>query len=629
MAPNVNTVARNHAGSIAWISSHMVGGNPCQSSRIAAMSIESLVLDWRCLANPRMLFWGVRMMASLKHGSCFGPRFLSAAVLLLVGLLALGGCGGDEMAPTDTGSAIDQTTAAKMDVAEFDRLVIDATERLITRLSGDVAASCAVLLALDRGYDAYQMLTGALNDRVEADGRILAVDGSVLAPARPAERFIEITADAKAEPILLACLSEFVLADETTFPEYWAKNAQVFENRRTLLELLGVFEDHGERMRELEEREALKTQQALDEEAKRKAQEEQRKREAAWNQAKTTETLIWLVTDGYSAEQILEAVLLGECEPTWQDDFVRVDWQPTHPSGGVLRPVHQPVMLSGGPRSPVVDPSAPADYDPKDIEVALAGGDPGTTTTQPQTANTPPAAEDIITSTTPETPIPITLKGTDADGNNLTYTYGQPANGVAEGAPPFLTYTPADGFAGATDMFTYTVSDGEAQAVGTVQIEVETGPDRDGIQDGLYVGEVYTITTPDVPIWEIPESTVELEVTDQGIAATVEYVQRWAKRHSSTRGVLCTATIHVLYHGQGQVADPLSLTLEAVELEIVSLEGTECGAGGDWDRSAEESILADFATASFQSCTLAGRFSEGHFEGSITSVHGVRAAIDE
>ncbi|MBN1631480.1 MAG: hypothetical protein JW990_17105 [Thermoleophilia bacterium] len=580
------------------------------------------------------------MMASLKHGSCFGPHFLPAAVLLLVGLLALGGCGEDETASTDAGSVIDQIAAAKMDMAEFDRLVIDTGERLITQLSGDVAASCAVLLALDRGYDAYQMLTGALNDRVGADGRILAVDGSVLAPARPAEGFIEITADAnsdggeartglQAEPILLACLSKLVLADETTFPEYWAKNARVFENRRTLLELLGVFEDHAERMRELEEREALKTQQALEAEAKRKAQEKQLKREAAWNQQKTTETLIWLVTDGYSAEQILEAVLLGECEPTWPDDFIHVHWKPTHPSGGVLRPAHQPVMLSGGPRSPVVDPSAPADYDPKHIEVALAGGDPGTTTTQPQTANTPPAAEDIITSTTPETPIPITLKGTDADGDDLTYTYEQPANGVAEGAPPFLTYTPDDGFAGATDTFPYTVSDGEAQAVGTVRIEVEAGPDRDGIQDGLYVGEVYTITTPDVPIWEIPESTVELEVTDQGIAATVEYVQRWAKRHSSTRGVLCIATIHVLYHGQGQVADPLSLTLEAVELEIVSIEGTECGAGGDWDRSAEESILADFATASFQTCTLAGKFSDGHFEGSITSVHGVRAAIGE
>ncbi len=88
--------------------------------------------------------------------------------------------------------------------------------------------------------------------------------------------------------------------------------------------------------------------------------------------------------------------------------------------------------------------------------------------------NTPPTAEEIATSTRSGEPAMITLKGTDADGDDLTYRVVQgPAGGTLSGDPPFLTYTPAVGFAG-TDTFTYKVNDGQADSPpATVRVLVE------------------------------------------------------------------------------------------------------------------------------------------------------------
>jgi len=149
--------------------------------------------------------------------------------------------------------------------------------------------------------------------------------------------------------------------------------------------------------------------------------------------------------------------------------------------------------------------------------------------------------------------------------------------------------------------------------------------DADGIQDGVYVGEVYTTTSPDVPVWEILESRVELVVTDESIAVALDNVLQYAARSSSTRGVLCTATVHVFYSGRGTVVKPLSLPLELVDSELVSIEGPQCGAGGSWKNTAEEDVLASLNGPSWQTCTLAGAFSDGFFQGDITAVTGVRA----
>ena len=150
--------------------------------------------------------------------------------------------------------------------------------------------------------------------------------------------------------------------------------------------------------------------------------------------------------------------------------------------------------------------------------------------------------------------------------------------------------------------------------------------DLDGIKDGLYLGEVYPIVEPIEAAWwvfEFPQSTVELEVTDDGIAATVEFVQRWSW---SGPPQVCIITLRKVYSGQGAVTNPLSLVLEAVEQELVALEG---GCSADVrDQSAEEFVLESFAGS--QTVGLQGTFSDGLFDGIVwTRAHGVRAAIGE
>ncbi len=69
--------------------------------------------------------------------------------------------------------------------------------------------------------------------------------------------------------------------------------------------------------------------------------------------------------------------------------------------------------------------------------------------------------------------VPITLAGTDADGDPLTYTItAPPARGTLSGNAPILTFTPVAG--GGTVAFTYVVSDGYAvSAPGYVYISFD------------------------------------------------------------------------------------------------------------------------------------------------------------
>ena len=67
----------------------------------------------------------------------------------------------------------------------------------------------------------------------------------------------------------------------------------------------------------------------------------------------------------------------------------------------------------------------------------------------------------------------LTLSGSDADGDSLTYTVvSQPAHGTLSGTAPNVTYTPAADYNG-NDSFTFKVNDGtEDSAIATVSITV-------------------------------------------------------------------------------------------------------------------------------------------------------------
>ncbi len=87
--------------------------------------------------------------------------------------------------------------------------------------------------------------------------------------------------------------------------------------------------------------------------------------------------------------------------------------------------------------------------------------------------NHPPVAPGQSLSATENTPLNITLTGTDVDGDALTFIVAtQPAHGALSGTAPNLTYIPATDYTG-SDSFTFKADDGRlASAPATVAINV-------------------------------------------------------------------------------------------------------------------------------------------------------------
>ncbi len=104
--------------------------------------------------------------------------------------------------------------------------------------------------------------------------------------------------------------------------------------------------------------------------------------------------------------------------------------------------------------------------------------------------NGSPTALDSAVSTDEDTPVQITLTGSDPDQDPLTYTVlSQPSNGTVTGTAPNVTYTPTSGFVG-TDTFQFNVDDGtNTSAAATVTVTVNavgggTLPFNDDFESG-------------------------------------------------------------------------------------------------------------------------------------------------
>ena len=109
----------------------------------------------------------------------------------------------------------------------------------------------------------------------------------------------------------------------------------------------------------------------------------------------------------------------------------------------------------------------------------LANSEIMTVTITVSPVNDQPTANSQNISTPEDTPLGITLTGSDVDGDLLSFTVlSGPSHGSLGGAAPNLTYTPTADFNG-SDSFTYSVSDGQGgTATGTVTVTVT--PVNDG-----------------------------------------------------------------------------------------------------------------------------------------------------
>ena len=90
--------------------------------------------------------------------------------------------------------------------------------------------------------------------------------------------------------------------------------------------------------------------------------------------------------------------------------------------------------------------------------------------------NVPPVVTSLAATTVSETPVPVNLLGSDANGDALSYrAVTQPLHGTVNVTGNVATYFPAPGFVG-TDSFTYAAWDGSTDSnLGTVSLTVSPG----------------------------------------------------------------------------------------------------------------------------------------------------------
>ncbi|MEZ4864024.1 MAG: Ig-like domain-containing protein [Caldilineaceae bacterium] len=104
--------------------------------------------------------------------------------------------------------------------------------------------------------------------------------------------------------------------------------------------------------------------------------------------------------------------------------------------------------------------------------------------------NSAPVATAQSVSTDQDTATAITLAGTDANDDPLTYTVvTNPSNGTLSGTAPNLTYTPTSGYTG-SDSFTFRVNDGIENSAATATVDITVNAtvlddDNDGVTNNL------------------------------------------------------------------------------------------------------------------------------------------------
>ncbi|HEX2687875.1 MAG TPA: Ig-like domain-containing protein [Kofleriaceae bacterium] len=126
-----------------------------------------------------------------------------------------------------------------------------------------------------------------------------------------------------------------------------------------------------------------------------------------------------------------------------------------------------------------------------------------TVTIDVASVNDPPVATALQPSLNEDTSLSITLRGTDADGDALSFAIqDRPQHGTLGGSPPNMTYTPNANYNG-PDSFTYTASDGIAtSAPATVALSVVS------VNDAPVAMNSAATTAEDTPV------TIALAATD-------------------------------------------------------------------------------------------------------------------
>jgi len=187
--------------------------------------------------------------------------------------------------------------------------------------------------------------------------------------------------------------------------------------------------------------------------------------------------------------------------------------------------------------------------------------DDSNTATVSITVNAPsgtPVAYNQSVSTDEDTPVSITLVGSDPDDDSLSYIIvSSPDDGVLTGTAPSLTYTPDDDFNG-IDSFTFKVNDGsEDSNTATVSLTI------DAVNDAPVASDQSVTTDEDVPA---SITLVGTDVDDDDIVYTIA--------SSPSDGSLTGTAPNLIYTPDADFTGSDSFTFNVNDGEYVSNTGT-------------------------------------------------------
>jgi hypothetical protein len=175
-----------------------------------------------------------------------------------------------------------------------------------------------------------------------------------------------------------------------------------------------------------------------------------------------------------------------------------------------------------------------------------------------QFVNSAPVADAKVITTVANQPVPVTLSGTDADGDVLQFSIASgPSNGTLSGVSPNLIYTPREGFSG-TELFTYTATDGTASTgVATVSVTVN----QENRQPNAFNQTIKTTRDQSVGI-------VLTAQDPDGNPVTFLIVRQ------PRRGTLSGTAPYVTYHPAPGVSGNDSFTFKVSDGQLTSSEAT-------------------------------------------------------
>jgi len=230
--------------------------------------------------------------------------------------------------------------------------------------------------------------------------------------------------------------------------------------------------------------------------------------------------------------------------------------------------------------------------------------------------NHAPVADDRQYSTDEDTPVAITLTGSDDDGDPLTFAVaGHPAHGTLAGIVPAVTYRPATNYHG-PDSFTFTVNDGTTDsAPATVSMTITSVNDRP-----LAIPQ--TITTA-----EDTAKAITLAGSDVD-GDTLSFTIVTPPAHGTLTGTApaLTYTPTANYHGTDSltfkvndgVVDSMPATVSVTVTSVVDTAVFSPNGGERWARGTMHPITWEFPSSAtsvkiqlYKSTTLVSTLTSG------------------